>query len=125
MRAFIFLVTLAVCSVAISAQAWGGKRPTQKELNGVVNLNNATPQQLDVLPGVGAKAIKLILDYRQKKPFATVAELTRVRGFGAKKMAKLKPYLAVSGETTISVKRVALKTDEPSALSPAPKPTVN
>jgi competence protein ComEA len=125
MRAFVLLLMLGVASLASPVHAWSGKRPTQKELSGVVNLNNATPQQLDVLPGVGAKAIKLILDYRQKKPFATVAELTRVRGFGAKKMAKLKPYLAVSGETTIGVKRVALKTDEPSALGPAPKPAVN
>ncbi len=72
-----------------------------KPLTGVVNLNTATPEQLDLLPGVGEKAVARIVAYRSKQPFRRVEELHRVKGFGRKKVLKLKPFLAVSGDTTL------------------------
>jgi competence ComEA-like helix-hairpin-helix protein len=110
-RFIVFLFGVSVVLSASPAEAWGGGRPTKKELFGVVNLNNATPQQLDVLPGVGAKAIKRIIEYRQRTPFASVEELTRVKGFGAKKIAKLKAHLTVSGPSSVTVKRVPIESE--------------
>ena len=72
---------------------------------GVVNLNQATAAQLDQLPGVGEKAAKRIIEYRQKTPFAKAEELMKVKGFGKKKFEKLKPHLATAGPTTLKVSR--------------------
>lgn len=81
----------------------GGKRSAKKQLSGVVNLNTATAQQLDLLPGVGEKAAKRIIEYRARTPFSRPEELVKVKGFGKRSFDKLKPYLAVAGPTTLQV----------------------
>jgi competence protein ComEA len=85
-------------------EADAAKKPPAK-LTGVANLNQATPKQLDLLPGVGEKAAAKIVAYRDKTPFKRVEELVKVKGFGKKKFEKLKPYLAVSGPTTIAAQK--------------------
>ncbi len=86
---------------------------------GVVNLNEATAAQLDLLPGVGAKAAGHILAWREKRAFKRIEELVRVKGFGRKRFLKLKPHLTLEGPTTLSWERVALEqqgaTDHPVA----------
>jgi competence protein ComEA len=96
------MAVAAVAFLALGAgEALAAKAVAKKQLTGVVNLNTATPQQLDLLPGVGAKAAKKIVEHRAKTPFARVEDLTQVKGFGKKKLEKLKPFLAVSGQTTL------------------------
>lgn len=76
-------------------------------LVGVVNLNTATAAQLDLLPGVGQKAAEKIIAYRQKEPFQQIEDLVKVKGFGKKRFAKMRPYLAVSGQTTLKLEKEA------------------
>jgi competence protein ComEA len=98
---------VAVAVLALSAgSAMAGKTVVKKEITGVVNLNTGTAQQLDQLPGIGEKAAKRIIEHRSKTPFAKVDDLRKVKGFGAKKLEKLKAYLTTSGPTTLSVKKV-------------------
>jgi competence protein ComEA len=99
---------VAVAMLALGAgQALAAKK-TKVELSGTLNLNTATAAQLDQLPGVGEKAAKRIIEHRAKTPFAKVEDLRKVKGFGAKKLEKLKPYLTVSGPTTLVAKKVKL-----------------
>lgn len=96
---------------------------TQTRYTGVVNLNEATVAELDLLPGVGAKAAQRVIEQRQKRRFQRVEELVRVKGFGRKKFLKLKPLLAVTGPTTLKVEQVAAP--EPPPVAPLPLvPTV-
>lgn len=74
-------------------------------ISGVVNLNHATAAQLDLLPGVGEKAAKLIIAYRAQQPFKRIEDLVKVKGFGKKRFEKLRPHLTVSGQTTVQVER--------------------
>lgn len=115
-------VVVAVLALG-AGSAVAAKSKTKTEVSGVVNLNTATAQQLDLLPGIGAKAAKRIIEHRAKTPFARVEDLRKVKGFGPKKLEKLKPYLTTSGPTTVSVKKVKLD-DKPSAeaASAPPKP---
>lgn len=100
-------VTMLVATMVAlgSGVALANKPVVKHEYEGVLNLNTATAQQLDQLPGVGAKAAKRIIEHRTKTPFTKADELTRVKGFGKKKFEKLKPYLAVAGPTTLKVKK--------------------
>lgn len=99
---------VAVVVLALSAApALAGKPVMKKQLSGVVNLNTATAAQLDLLPGIGEKAAKRIIEHRSKTPFAKVDDLKKVKGFGAKKLEKLKAFLTTSGPTTVAVKKVA------------------
>ena len=57
-----------------------------------VDVNSATASELSTLPGVGPKTAEKIIAYRsQNGPFASCDQLTKVKGIGAKKVAKLKP----------------------------------
>jgi competence ComEA-like helix-hairpin-helix protein len=61
-----------------------------------VDLNQATPRQLDGLPGVGPVLAGRILEYRQRKGgFRSVSELRAVSGIGAKRYAALKDLVTV------------------------------
>lgn len=97
---------------------------THTRYTGVVNLNEATVAELDLLPGVGAKAAQRVVELRQKRRFQRVEELVRVKGFGRKKFLKLKPLLSVTGPTTLKVEQVAAPEPDPLAPVPLVPPTV-
>jgi comEA protein len=62
-----------------------------------VDLNQATIEQLDELPGVGPAIAKRIVDYRQENgPFKRIEDLMNVRGIGEKTFLKLKDRITVS-----------------------------
>jgi competence protein ComEA len=61
-----------------------------------VNLNTATPDQLDTLDGVGPETARKIMAYRvQHGGFRSVDELDQVPGIGAKRLAALRPLVRV------------------------------
>lgn len=86
----------AAALAADSASSAAGKK---------VNINQASAEQLANLPRVGAKAAQRVVDYRRARgPFARPEDLMEVKGFGEKHFEQLKPYLAVSGPTTLDTK---------------------
>lgn len=89
---------------AVIALAHGIPRPawSASAFAGVVNLNTASQQELERLPGVGPSKASRIVEHRQRRPFRTVAELVRVKGFGAKTLQRLRPYLTVTGPTQLT-----------------------
>lgn len=62
----------------------------------LVNLNTATAEQLDSLPGVGPVTAQHILDWReQHQRFSRVEELQEVDGIGPKTYAQLSQHVTV------------------------------
>ena len=63
---------------------------------GPVDLNAATAEQLDGLPGVGPATATAILAYRDEHGrFSSVEELLDVRGIGEAKLEQLRPLVRV------------------------------
>jgi competence protein ComEA len=63
---------------------------------GPVDINRATPDELDTLPGVGPSTAHAIVDERERNgPFATVDELERVPGIGPAKLDRLRDLVVV------------------------------
>lgn len=63
---------------------------------GKVNLNLATPAQLEELPGVGPVLAERIVSHRQTKGrFTSPRQLMEVSGFGPKKYEALKDQISV------------------------------
>ena len=70
--------------------------------SGVVNVNEASPEQLMLLPRIGESKAQRILEFRAKTPFKTVTQLGRVKGIGVKSLRLLKPFVRVDGPTTLT-----------------------
>jgi competence protein ComEA len=71
--------------------------PSETSNDGRININSATAQQLDTLPGVGPTTAKAIVSYRsQKGPFSSVDDLLNVPGIGPAKFAAMKSKIRVS-----------------------------
>jgi competence protein ComEA len=61
-----------------------------------VNLNTATADQLEALPGIGPATATRIVEYRQKNgPFKKIEDLMSIKGIGEKSFLKLKPLVTV------------------------------
>jgi len=86
-------------------------RADKPTLEGVVNLNTASPEELGLIPGVGPARIRNILAYRRAHPFRTVDELARIKGIGRKTVRHWRLHLAVGGPST--AQRV-VRPDQPS-----------
>ena len=87
-----------------------------------VNINTATAAELAYLPRLGAKVAARIVEHRKEKPFARPEDLMEVKGIGEKLFLTLKPYVAVSGPTTLSAKvRSGSSASRRSSPAAAPK----
>jgi len=70
-------------------------------LEGQLNINTATTEQLVLLPGVGPATAAKIIEYRARHPFQKLVHLMRVKGIGRKTFDTIAPHLVVEGETTL------------------------
>ncbi len=76
---------------AVSKFSAGGAVP-----GGIIDLNTATAEQLDALPGVGPATASAILAYRAEHGrFKSVGELMEVRGIGEGKFSSIRPKVKV------------------------------
>ena len=61
-----------------------------------VNINTATVDQLDVLPGIGATTAQAIVNYRiQNGPFQVIQDIQNVPGVGPTTYAGIKDLISV------------------------------
>ena len=107
MRRLTFIIGILVAALAVaaaSAQAQPRQASTKATAtaSAPVNLNSATPAQLETLPGIGAAAAKRIVEYRQKNgAFKKIEELMNVKGIGEKSFLKLKPLLTIGSDKAV------------------------
>jgi competence protein ComEA len=62
-----------------------------------INLNEASAEELQRLPGIGPKLSQRIVEERQRRPFKSVDDLDRVNGIGPKTIERLRPYVTTEG----------------------------
>ena len=90
---------LCLLSAPAGARAQDAPKPPKAPdaVSAPVNLNTATVEMLEKLPGVGPATAKRIVEYRQKNGgFKKIEELMNVRGIGEKSFLRMKPRLTVT-----------------------------
>ena len=73
------------------------KRPAG---TGVLNLNTASLDQIDALPGVSPKLAAAVVAERAVRPFGRPEDVMRVQGMSKKRFERLRPHLAVTGPSS-------------------------
>ena len=87
---------LAALGLALAARAEDARK-----LQGVVNVNTASVEELQVLPGVGESRARAIVELRkQRGGLKSLDDLRDVKGLGDASVEKLRPYVAFDGKTT-------------------------
>lgn len=72
---------------------------------GLLDLNRATKQDFDALPGIGPRLAERIMAYRQSvRAFHSLDELRDVKGIGKKKFERIRPLVTVAPDV-ISIGR--------------------
>jgi competence protein ComEA len=91
------LMAVVLLTVSLAAADEGG--------SGVVNINTASAEQLQLLPRVGPALADRIIEFREANgSFRTVDEIVAVKGIGEKSFEKLEPFIVTSGATTLTEK---------------------
>lgn len=86
----------AVALVGLTLAAVAAKAATKKPPLKPVNINVATSEELQQVPGIGpATAAKIIQMRKSYGAFKSVDDLRAIRGIGPKRLEKMRPYLTV------------------------------
>lgn len=85
--------------------------------DGVVNINTADAAALSLLPGVGPSTAGRIVEFRTENgKFESPTDLMLVRGIGERSFERMRPYVTIEGETTLTEK-VRIPRDEPATAA--------
>lgn len=97
----LLLFTLALLA-PVGARTARAEVPSAQTANaGVVNITSASAEELMRLPGIGEKKAGAIIEHRRTHALKRFEDLTKVKGIGRKTVARLRPYLSLSGPTTL------------------------
>ncbi|MCY3591210.1 MAG: helix-hairpin-helix domain-containing protein [Acidobacteria bacterium] len=93
--------------------------------DGVVNINTADAAALSLLPGVGPSTAGRIVEFRTDNgKFESPADLMLVRGIGERSFERMRPYVTIEGETTLTEKvRIPREETEPAGGSGSDGPS--
>lgn len=97
LRRFLPVMALLVAGLCLAGPA--------RCAEGKVNINQASVEELALLPRIGPSVAQRIVEFREENgPFQQLEDLLLVRGVGEKTFERLRPWIALEGQTTLREK---------------------
>ena len=113
LRGGLRVATVAIAmlfAIASGLPSWAASAKPQ--LSGVVNINTASAEELQLLPGVGDTRAAAILETRKSQGgFKSVDALLDVKGIGPTMLERMRPHVVLSGRTTAQLEPATKKSD--------------
>lgn len=91
--------------------------------SGVLNLNTATLDQIDALPGVSPRLAAAVVAERAAHPFGRPEDVMRVPGMSRKRFERLRPHLSVTGPSSFVPSQGRARTGGPGGRARQPAAT--
>ena len=68
--------------------------PPEQRIRFSLDINNAPPRELSLLPGIGpAMALRIIETRQQRGPFKSIDDIIHVRGIGKITLEDIRPFI--------------------------------
>ncbi len=88
-------LTLATLALSAPAALAAPEKPSGAPAVSV-DLNTASAEELQSVPGIGQSLAARIIELRDKEgPFRRVEDLLKVKGIGEKSFEKIRPYVKI------------------------------
>ena len=103
----VALVLATAPAVAAPSAGVGPVLQTQEAATpaGVVNINSASIEQLQLLPRIGPTVAKRIVEFREQNGrFENPEDLLLIEGIGDRTFEQLERWIRIDGETTLNEK---------------------
>jgi comEA protein len=95
-KAASILIALTIGPARLAAHTNSAQQMPSHPVARAVDINQASAEDLEKLPGVGPKLAQQIIAYRTKHgPFRRIEDLLIIKGIGSKKWQALRPYICV------------------------------
>ena len=93
-------------SVSLLSENPSAATVPKRSHKGLLDLNRASEQDFDALPGIGPHLAERIMEYRQSVGvFHSLDELRTVKGIGKKKFERIRPLVTVTSDAGLSDRR--------------------
>jgi competence protein ComEA len=93
----ILAVASAITGILLCANLLAAASHKKKPSAHPIDLNTATIEQLEELPGIGPVTAKRIIEFREKSgPFRKVEDLLAIPRISKARLEKLRPYVKIS-----------------------------
>jgi len=97
----VVALSLLLIGTSTAATEKAARKSSGVSVSGVVNVNTASREELQLLPGVGKVRAGAILETRkQQGGFKTVDDLKSVNGIGDSMLDRMRPHVTLKGKTT-------------------------
>jgi competence protein ComEA len=90
-----FTLFVVICaSACTSRQVYVTAANTAPASINAININTASAAELELLPRIGPKTAKKIVEFREQHgPFRKVEHLMQIRGISEKRFVEIRPYI--------------------------------